>query len=220
MYKVLVACLLLFPLFCFSQISSIDLVVKPVPKPAGRDTAADNWNLRLPAYHTLSDRAKDVLYWTNYCRSNPQRFWDSVISPILVAFPNLNGPESKSLKTDLLKAGPLPMFVLNDALLKTSLDHATDISRKPSPPSHNSTNGTDFGTRMKRAGIHTCASENISIGYQEVLMSVVLLYLDIGLPEMGHRKTLLNPTLTEIGIGCTNYGKDQVFIVEDFACTQ
>jgi uncharacterized protein YkwD len=73
---------------------------------------------------------------------------------------------------------------------------------------------------MKRAGIHTCASENISIGYQEVLMSVVLLYLDIGLPEMGHRKTLLNPTLTEIGIGCTNYGKDQVFIVEDFACTQ
>ncbi len=220
MFKALVTCLFLAPLFSFSQISTIDLVIKPVPKPVSRDTIADNWNLRLPAYHTLSDKAKDVLYWTNYCRNNPQKFWDTVMAPILAAFPKLQGPEAISLKADLLAAGKLPMFVLNDALLKTAQAHAADISRKPSPPSHTSTNGTDFGTRMNRAGIKICASENISIGYSEVLLSIALLYLDIGLPERGHRKALLNPTLLEIGIGCSAYGKDQFFIVEDFACAQ
>jgi hypothetical protein len=220
MYKTLVICLLLAPLFSISQLSTIDLAIKPIPKPSLRDTAADNWNLRLPAYHTLSDKAKDILYWTNFCRANPQKFWDSVISPILIEFPNLQGPDAKSLKEDLLNTGSLPMFTLNNALLKTSLAHAKDISRKPSPPSHNSTDGTDFGTRMNRAGIKTCASENIAIGYQEVLVSVILLYLDIGLPEHGHRKSLLNPTLVEIGIGCSPYGKEGVFTVEDFACKQ
>ncbi len=220
MFKVLVTCLFFAPLFSFSQISTIDLVIKTVPKPVSRDTAADNWDLRLPAYHTLSDKAKDVLYWTNYCRNNPQKFWDTVMAPILVAFPKLQGPEANSLKADLLDAGKLPMFILNDALLKTAQSHAVDISRKPSPPSHTSTNGTDFGTRMNRAGIKTCASENISVGYNEVLLSIALLYLDIGLPERGHRKALLNSSLLEIGIGCSPYGKDQFFIVEDFACAQ
>ena len=78
----------------------------------------------------------------------------------------------------------------------------------------------DFGTRMKQAGIKYCANENISLSSQSVLLSVLLLYLDIGLPGLGHRKALLDPSLREIGVGSALYGKDQYFLVQDLACSQ
>jgi hypothetical protein len=220
MYKLLVAFLLSLPLVSFSQISLIELDVKQVPEPSRRDTSVDNWNRSQPGYANLSEEARQLLYWTNYCRNNPQKFWDSAATPILIAFPELNKSESHTLKADLLYAGQLPMFSLNETLIKTAQAHASDIARKRSPLSHNSTDGTDFGTRIKRAGIKKCANENISLSSQGVLLSVLLLYLDIGLPGLGHRKSLLDKNLREIGVGSALYGKDQWFLVQDLACSQ
>jgi hypothetical protein len=220
MYKLLVAFLLSLPLISFSQISLIELEVKYIPEPPRRDTAVDNWNHSQPGYANLPEQARQLLYWTNYGRNNPQKFWDSVIIPVLIVFPELNKSESHSLKADILYAGQLPMLSLNETLIKTAQAHASDIARKRSPLSHNSTDGTDFGTRIKRAGIRNCANENISLSSQSVLLSVLLLYLDIGLPSLGHRKTLLDKNLREIGVGSALYGKDQWFLVQDFACKQ
>ena len=220
MLRSLVLCLLMAPFIVNAQMSTVELVVKPVPKPITRDTATDNWNIAQPEYRNLTAGAKDVLYWTNYCRRQPMKFWDSVVVPILKAFPNLEGPESQSLKAAFQSTGSLPMFSLNTQLIKTAQNHAYDICKKPSPPSHTSVDGTSFGSRMKQAGIHNCASENMSLGNQDPLLSVVLLYLDIGLPDMGHRKSLLNPELLEMGIGYAKYDKGRFFIVQDFACKQ
>jgi hypothetical protein len=220
MSKLLIAFLLSLPVSSFSQISLIELDVKQVPEPARRDTSVDNWNQSQPGYANLSEEAKQLFYWTNYGRNNPLKFWDSVITPILIVFPELNKSESRSLKADILYAGQLPMFSLNETLVKTAQAHASDIARKRSPLSHNSTDGTDFGTRIKRAGIRNCANENISLSSQSVLLSVLLLYLDIGLPAFGHRKTLLDKNLREIGVGSALYGKDQWFLVQDFSCKQ
>jgi uncharacterized protein YkwD len=138
----------------------------------------------------------------------------------LEVFPTLNSREANSLRADLLGAGPLPMFSLNEILVKTAQLHASDIGRNKGPLGHNSTDGTDFGTRMKRAGIKYCANENISLSSQSVLLSVVLLYLDINLPGLGHRKALLDRNLSEIGVGSSLYGVDQYFLVQDLACRQ
>lgn len=211
---------LFMPLISFSQMSSIELVAKPVPVPATRDAAVEKWNRSQPSYKELSSEALDFLYWVNYCRRNPTGFWDSVVSPILRVFPPLDVAEAKSLKADLVKTGPLPMFALNNALIKTAQLHALDISVKKAPPSHTSTNGTDFGARMKSAGIKYCANENIAISSQGSLIAVLLLYLDIGLPNLGHRKSLLNPTLVETGVGTAQYGSDQFFLVQDLSCAQ
>ena len=220
MGKLLGLFFLISPLMALSQMSTVELVIKPVPKPITRDTATDNWNQSQPEYQNLSNGAKDVLYWTNFCRSRPMKFWDSVVIPILKAFPTLEGSESQELKQALQQTGALPMFKLNRVLLKTSQEHANDICRKPSTPSHSSTNGTSFGSRMKLVGIYNCASENMSLGNQDPLLSVILLYLDIGLPDLGHRKSLLNPQLVELGIGYAKYDKGRFFIVEDLACKQ
>lgn len=213
--------LLAFPLISFSQLSIVELDSKKVPEPITRDTVVDAWNLLQPGYEKLSKQAKELLYWTNYCRNNPQKFWDSVALPVINTFPKeLNKQEAKSLRLDLIRMGQLPMFKLNPILTKTAQAHAIDIAGKTALPNHNSTNGTDFGTRMKQAGIKYCANQNIALSSQGVLLSVMLLYLDIGLPNLGHRKTLLDANLREIGVGAAFYGVDQYFLVQDFACLQ
>jgi hypothetical protein len=220
MFRVFVFLLLSFPLLSRSQMASIELISKDVPEPLTREENVVKWNAQQPGYQGLNDRSKEFLYWVNFCRSNPERFWDSVIRPVLKAFPNLKGPESESLYKDLLNQGPLPMFALNTSLIRTAQSHATDITSKSARPSHTGTDGTDFGTRIKRAGIRSCASENIAITSQSTLLSVLLLYLDIGLPDKGHRKSLLNPSHKETGIGSAPYGKDQFFFVQDLSCSQ
>lgn len=220
MYRVLTVWLLLLPFFSLSQLSMIELEVKNVPEPAVPDSVVEGWNQSQSGYQNLPTQAKQLLYWTNYGRNNPEKFWDSIITPVLRLFPPLQVAEAESLRNDLIRVGPLPMFILNKKLVKSAQAHAVDIGKNNAAPSHNSTNGTDFGVRMNRAGIRYCANENISISSQRILLSVILLYLDIHLPELGHRKTLLNPNLREIGVGSALYGKDQYFLVQDFACSQ
>ena len=220
MYSVLTFWFLLLPLFSLSQLSTIELEVKSVPEPAVRDSVVDAWNQSQPGYQNLPAEAKQLLYWTNYSRNYPEKFWDSIITPVLRLFPPLQVAEAESLRNDLVRAGPLPMFILNKKLVKAAQTHAADIGQNKAAPGHSSTNGTNFETRMNRLGIKHCATENISISSQSILLSVILLYLDIYLPELGHRKALLNPNLREIGVGSALYGKDQYFMVQDFACTQ
>jgi hypothetical protein len=210
----------LIPAVSFSQMASIELRPRPVAQPATRDAVVEKWNQSQPGYNALSVQAREYLYWVNYCRRNPEAFWDSVIAPNLIVFPPLDGEEAASLRKDLNKSGPLPMLALNNSLIKTAQYHASDIATKNAAPSHTSTDGTDFSSRMKKAGIKYCANENISITSHGSLIAVLLLYLDIGLPSQGHRKTLLNPTLVETGIGSAPYGKEQFFLVQDLSCSQ
>jgi hypothetical protein len=220
MTKVYFTFLLFLPVLSFSQISMIELDAKKVPEPLARDTVVDNWNSLQPGFRLLNQQAKEMLYWTNYCRNNPQKFWDSAALPILKTFPKLKKTEAESMRLDILHAGQLPMFSLNANLITTAQAHAFDIARRKAPLSHNSTNGADFGTRMKNAGIKQCANENIALSSQSVLLSVMLLYLDIGISSQGHRKALLDPNLRETGVGASLYGVDQYFLVQDFACSQ
>lgn len=220
MPKVLAIFLCFVPLLSFSQVSVVELEVRPIPEPHTRDTVVDRWNFAQPGYQKLSQQAKELFYWTNYCRNSPKKFWDSAAASIIKLFPRLQTPEARSLEQALIHAGTLSMFRLNPILVKTAQGHANDMAANQAGASHISTNGTDFATRMRLAGIRGAANENISISSQSILLSVILLYLDIDLPALGHRKTLLDPNLREIGVGATLYGKDQWFLVQDFACQQ
>ncbi len=226
MSKLLIVSFLFFGLLMYSptsfgqESSTVTLDVKPVPQPFLLDTTVDKWNKSFVSYSKLPKESQELLYWTNYSRINPKRFWDSVVAPIIKAFPNLDGGYAVSLRTALYNTPPLPMFRLNDTLIRLAQGHAKDIAGKRSKAGHNSTNGESFSTRVDRAGIKYCAAENTSLAGLGIVMSVSLLYLDIGLPELGHRVTLLNPKLIEIGVGSHRYSSTHYFLVQDFACTQ
>ncbi len=184
------------------------------------DEEVDAFNRSFRSYKNLSKEEKEIFYWTNYSRKDPVRFWDSVMVPILTTFPQLRGRFASSLKTDLIAAGRLPLLGLNDTLNMSAKNHALDIGLKMATISHTSTNGTSFSNRLQNVGIRNCGSENMSLGSGDVLMSIAMLYLDYGLDNLGHRKTLLNRDYIYIGVGATSYGTDQLFFVQDFACDQ
>ncbi len=211
--------LLLIPFIASTQ-SIVVLEQRKINFNLSVDKEVEDWNRSFYSYNNLSKEEKEILYWTNYSRKDPVRFWDSVMVPILSVFPQLRGKFAVSLKQDLFAAGQLPMFGLNDTLNVTAKNHALDIGLKTASISHTSTNGTRFVDRLQSVGVRNCGSENMSLGNGDVLMSVAMLYLDHGLENLGHRKTLLNKEYIYIGIGATNYGTNQLFYVQDFACNQ
>ena len=211
--------LLLLPFAASSQ-SVVVLEQRKIEFNLAVDEEVDSWNRSFASFKHLTKEEQDILYWTNYSRKDPARFWDSVMVPILVVHPQLRGRFATSLREDLFKAGRLPLLALNDTLNRSARGHALDIGKKTATISHTSTNGTSFSNRLQNAGIRNCGSENMSLGSGDVLMSLAMLYLDYGLENLGHRITLLNPEYIFIGIGATRYGTDQLFFVQDFACDQ
>lgn len=211
---------MLFPTIGFGQIKSIRLQPQDLPAISKNDPQIIEFINHQPDYSELSPELKDFYYLINYARAYPKAFWKEIMQPVLDVYPQFKGSYSKSLETDLNHAPILPFFALNDKLLKTAANHSLDITKNNESPSHISSNGSSFQDRIKKAGIIKCAGENICVGQGDVLFSVFLLYLDYNLPSLGHRKALLNPDFTNVGLGISFFKNQQYFIVQDFSCAQ
>jgi len=219
--KHLILFVLLLPILTFSQqFGSTTLPVKVIPGRPSKDLSVELILQKDSGYRVLGPEEKEWFYWTNYSRSNPKRFWDSAVSPILAIFPTLVSPYTASLKTDLFNSNSISLLKTNDKLLRTSYTHASELASKSASPSHTSPSGSSFSDRMKAAGIMTCAGENISFGPSDALLMLVLLYIDQGVAGLGHRKALLNPVFTDMGIGIGKYSNNNTIVIQDFACSQ
>lgn len=210
---------LLFPLLSLSQhIGSTRLEIKDLPLPPNRDLEVEKFMAGFS--NSLNAVEKDWFYWTNYSRSDPKRFWDSVVAPILQVYPGFRNAYTNSLRKDLYSSAPLPPVKLNEELTKAAQSLARELAAKRARPSHTSPSGSTFESRMKLISIKKCAGENISFGPPNTLLMLVLLYIDEGVPDLGHRKTLLNADFVEMGLGLGLYPDNKVMVVQDFACSQ
>ena len=219
--KPILVVLLILPLFSISQtIGNTTLPIKDFPSPPLRDNAVNVFMAQFPGYQSLAKEKKDWFYWTNYSRINPKRFYDSVVEPILTAFPTLKNANSVSLKRDLYKISTLPLLHPNDNLNKVAQQFAGEMADKNASPSHTSPTGSTFPSRMESIKIRQCAGENISWGKDNTVLMLVLLYIDQGVADLGHRQSLLNASFTEMGIGYGRYKDGKYIVIQDFACNQ
>lgn len=206
-------------LSCFSQ-KMLSFEEKIIPKPFLIDSKVFTFCSEQKNYKKLNFEEKEFYYWVNYSRNNPKLFFDSVILPIIKIYPQLQGDNLLSLKKDFSNINTLPLLVLNFTLTEMAKKHALDITSHNAIPSHNSTNGDSFADRAKKNKLKTCGGENISYGANKAVFLLALLYLDINVPTLGHRKALLNQSFTETGIGDAFYKNGLIFLVEDFSCSQ
>lgn len=220
--KLLFVLFLLVPfLGCSQNITKTVLQVKPLPRLPVEDAEVNRFTSSFPAFNGMAEGYKEWFYWTNYSRFKPKIFWDSVIVPILSIYPNLNTSYAATLKRDLYGSPALPMFKPNASLGRVAQQHANDLATNATGSlSHSSTNGTTFQQRMSNARIERCAGENLSLGPFNPVLALILLYIDEGIRDVGHRKTLLNPAYTEMGIGINKLSGASVVVVQDFACNQ
>lgn len=212
---------LLLPLSLLAQHSgSVKMEVKPFPTLPGKDYKVDQFVKSSASNYSLSEYQTEWFYWTNYSRSNPKRFWDSVVGPFLKVYPEMQSQYTKSLKKDLYLISTLPFLKPNYALLNMAQKHATSLASIKANPSHTSPNGSTFQDRVQKASIQKCAGENISFGPRNAVLGLVLLYIDQGVPDLGHRLSLLNDSFSEMGIGISAYSNNYLMVVQDFSCNQ
>ena len=213
--------LIVAPLLSFGQhFSTSSIEVKPLPALPVNDQKILAFIASNSKNVSLSIEAKEWYYWTNFSRSKPRVFWDSVINPILNTFPNLKSSYSNSLKKDLYSTGQLEMLVPSIKLTKLAQLHATDLAKKKASPSHSSSSGKSFQDRMMESNIEKCAGENISFGPSNAILSLIFLFIDEGLPDLGHRKALLNASYREMGIVISTYPNGNTLVIQDFSCLQ
>ncbi|PWU01891.1 MAG: hypothetical protein C5B52_06390 [Bacteroidetes bacterium] len=183
------------------------------------DTSIQNWLNSFPEYKNLSIEEQNVYYWVNFMRKDPKRFSSLVLTPFLQEFKVMDNADSRSLKVDLQTNSTLKPLRPNSALIKTASVQAADLGQNGRTISHNSTGGKSFGDRMKEAGIQKCAFENIYSGKKDALEAILLLLIDSGVPNKGHRKALLNADVTSMGASFAPFRAQQNFVlVQDFSC--
>lgn len=218
---ILVAFGIFFTLNGYAQMPSVVLNDVPIQLKLQPDAKIISFNEKQPGFKLLNAQSKELYYWTNYCRSNPRTFWDSVVVPILNVQPGLKGSYAESLKNDLYSLKKLHYLSLNIALIKIAQEHASDIGEKNAKISHTSTDGRTFETRFGTTGLRGCGGENVAYGNENPLMDVIILLIDANLSSLGHRKAILSTKYTLIGLGVSFIGKtNNLFSVQDFACSQ
>jgi hypothetical protein len=202
----------------FSQ-GSITLQDKPFVYKETIDTSIWNRLVSDPIFKGLSERDQQMFYWVNVFRKNPKRFYETTIREFVRQFPEANRKEVKSLEKDISKIdGPLPLFIPDAGLVRMSSIHCNDLKSRGGVISHKSSSGKDFGQRIKEAGSYRCGAENIFIGTDGSLEALIMLLVDYGVPEKGHRLNLLDPSFERMGISSSRVAPKKTIIVQEFAC--
>lgn len=169
-----------------------------------------------PIYQDANEQEKELLYWTNFARLFPKLFCENIVIPFIQSQPSTKGSNTASLIKELRKNKPLPFLVPDYRLTQAARFHSSDLANHPTFLSHDGSNGESYYDRMTRFNINGCSAENIAYGKKGVLQNLVLLYLDIGVPGLGHRKNLMNTSFSQIGVGIKEYWKTEEMVVMDF----
>ncbi len=192
---------------------------KPFAYKPVRDTAVWNHLVSSSGFAGLPAMEQDLFYWTNLMRRNPGKFAETVLQEFLRQFPEANSPDSRSLITELKKTQTnLPFLYPDHGLFTMASTHAADLKGRKGIISHQSSTGKDFVQRIKEAGKYRCGAENIFVGTPEALESLILLLIDKGVKDKGHRRNLLDPTFTLMGASFKVLNNGKAVLVQDFGC--
>jgi len=176
---------------------------------AALDTAANvNYLTRLE---------KDVILEMNKVRTNPKKYAEMYIKPLLGYF---NGnyysvPGQITIVTEegasavnaciaaLNRASSVGILTPERGLSLAAKDHAVDQSRT-GQTGHNGSNNSTPETRIRRYGSFSGSwtlGENIAYGDTSGKDIVCSLLIDDGVPSRGHRTNIMNKDFTQTGVG-------------------
>jgi Cysteine-rich secretory protein family len=108
------------------------------------------------------------------------------------------------------KSGANPLK-LNEKLDKAANEHTLDQANS-NKMSHDGSNGSKFGDRLKNDGyLFSFAAENVAAGQTDPIQ-----VMKSWMNSPGHRENILNPKLEEIGVGSATSKDGKLFWTQDF----
>jgi uncharacterized protein YkwD len=96
-------------------------------------------------------------------------------------------------------------------------DHIRDL-RTSGASQHTGSDGSQTWDRVNRYGTwQKIIGENICFGHNKARDIVVMLIIDDGVPNRGHRKNILNPDFRVVGVACGDHPAYRTICVITFA---
>jgi hypothetical protein len=201
---------------CSAQ-GSIRMEDKTLSYNLPEDTALRNVLAHTNDYRRLSPSDQDVVYYLNYARRNPGVFLEKAINVFVAGHPEIKSSYIGSLQATFKELHPLGIIYPDNAISQVAGAHAQDL-RIHNIISHQSTNGRSFQDRVGSV-VKGCGSENIhaTVRYQP-LEAILGLLFDFNVPDLGHRKSLLDKRFTRGGFGSSVVPNKFSVLVMDFSC--
>jgi len=156
----------------------------------------------------LSAEEKKIIFYMNLVRMDGKRFFDTYFQQYIdehnlkmKQYSNYKevrvtryDPYYRGLEQDLKEIKNLGLLYPDETLSYVSRQHGKDMN-KHNLAGHNSSDGRTMVDRIKKYYPNRSMAENLAFGFSSGLANVSLLLLDKGVPDLGHRKNILNKTL-------------------------
>lgn len=163
----------------------------------------------------LTGEEKDIVIYMNLVRMDGERFFNTFLQDFIddhnekmKQYSNyerlkISRKDSyyRSLERDLKNIKLLPVFWPDEALSWIAKQHARDMN-KNNYAAHNSKDGRSAIQRIAKIYPKKSSGENLSFGFSSGLGNVCMLLIDKGVPDLGHRKMILNTSyqLNTVGV--------------------
>lgn len=188
-----------------------------------QNTWPDSLNTAKDAAY-LNQQEKDVFLEMNKLRSNPKRYAEEYIKPMMATFKGNNMVwHGETIQTTtregaaaveecyqaLLKTQAAPIIRPSAGMYKAAHDHVA-YQAKTGSLGHIGENKSDPDSRLKKHGQwEITVGENISYGCNSGAKIVRSLIIDDGVSNRGHRINTLNPAFRVAGVAYALHPKYQ-----------
>lgn len=156
----------------------------------------------------LTTEEKKIIFYMNLVRMDGKRFFDTYFQQYVDEHNqkmkqysnykevrvNRYDPYYRGLEQDLKDIKDLGLLYPDETLSYVSRQHGIDMN-KNNKAGHNSSDGRTMVDRIKKYYPNRGMAENLAFGFSSGLANISLLLLDKGVPDLGHRKNILNKTL-------------------------
>ncbi|MEX2595427.1 MAG: CAP domain-containing protein [Salibacteraceae bacterium] len=175
---------------------------------------------------TKANSAKDVdymnreeqqaVFYTNLVRLNPPLFAETFLIDYLKANGIKKDKEIKALINELEKTSRMAQLQASEKLTSLARRHAKDMG-ETGRTGHNSSDGKSYAQRMDEFESNFNAiNENCNYGNESGVDAVIDLLIDRKVPNAGHRKNILTPEMTHIGVAIEPHRRWRYNMVQDF----
>jgi uncharacterized protein YkwD len=172
-----------------------------------------------PVLGYLSQLEQDIITETNRLRQNPSAYAEELeklkqfYEGSLLKLPGIAAVETQEgiaaleeAIAVLRKTQPLPLLTASKGMSLGARDHTKDLGSS-GHSGHGGSDGSSPFDRINRYGTWAVvAGENISYSpINTAQWHIIQLLIDDGVPDRGHRKTLLKPDYNVAGVACGDH---------------
>lgn len=179
----------------------------------------------------LNEEEKKIILYMNLARIDGDKFFKTYFQDFTDAYNqdmqqysnfndlrvNRKDKYYRGLEKDLKEIKGLPVLSPDETLTWIAQQHAKDMN-KNNIAGHNSSNGDTVKDRISKYYKGTAMAENLAFGFSKGLANVCMLLLDKNVPDLGHRKNILNTSynLSLVGVNINKHPGYKYCAVIDF----